>query len=395
MALVDASGTLLARSRIDDDAAGYRQLLELLAEHGDSAENPIPVAIETTRGLLVATLRCGTRHVYSINPLAAARYRKRHGVSRKKSDHLDALMLANILRTDRHAHRPLPEDSELAQAIAVLARAQQDAVWARQHTAKQIRSLLREYYPVALATFAGRKTGLVGPETRAVLTIAPTPTAAARLTIAQIRAALRKAGRQRLIDREAEQIKTAPRSEQAHQPPLVEQALGVQLLALLGQLDAACKAADDLATAVEASFRQHPDAEIPLSFPGVGVHPAARILAETGDDHNRFANARSLKAYAGSAPITRASGKKLYVGRRFVKNNRLNAAGFLWSFAALRASPGANTHYRTRREHGDWHAQALRNLFNRFLGQLYHCLQKHEPFDEHHAFTSLALKPAT
>jgi transposase len=112
------------------------------------------------------------------------------------------------------------------------------------------------------------------------------------------------------------------------------------------------------------------------------------VLAEIGDDRKRFADARSLKAYAGSAPITRASGKKHHVGRRMIKNNRLHNTGYLWAFAALTASPGANAHYRHRRSIGDWHAQAQRHLFNRMLGQLFHCLKTGEQFDEHQAFPS-------
>ncbi|MEU8868965.1 IS110 family transposase [Streptomyces umbrinus] len=388
VALVDQDGTLPAKRRISDDAAGYRLLLDLLVEYGDTADEPIPVAVETSRGLLVAVLRIGERKIFAINPLAAARYRDRHGVSRKKSDPGDALVLANILRTDMHAHRPLPDDSDLARAIAVLARAQQDAVWSRQQIGNQVRSLLREYYPVALDAFLGKQGGLARPEARAVLAAAPTPRAAARLTQPQLRAALKRAGRVRGIDAEAERIKTALRAEQAHQPPLIEDAMGAQLRALLGQLDAACRAVDDLAQAVEASFLQHPDAEIMLSFPGMGVQLGARVLAETGDDRERFADARALKAYAGSAPITRASGKKRFVGRLFIKNNRLVNARHHWAFAALKASPGADAHYRRRRKHGDWHAQAQQHLFNRMIGQLYHCLQTRQPFDEQHAFTS-------
>lgn len=139
IALVDEAGELLAKRRISDDVAGYRMLLELLAAHGDSPESPIPVAIETSRGLLVAALRNSRRKVFAINPLAASGYRDRHGVSRKKSDPGDALVLANILRTDMPVHRPLPADSDQAQAIAVLARAQQDAVWNRQQIGNQIR----------------------------------------------------------------------------------------------------------------------------------------------------------------------------------------------------------------------------------------------------------------
>lgn len=106
VALVDDTGKLLAKCRINDDLDGYRLLLDLLAEHGDTAEAPIPVAIETSRGLLVATLRQGPRKIYAVNPMVASRYRDRHGVSRKKSDPGHALVLANIIRTDAPVHRP-------------------------------------------------------------------------------------------------------------------------------------------------------------------------------------------------------------------------------------------------------------------------------------------------
>ena len=125
IALAGRDGQLLARRRISDDAAGLAALLALLAEHGDTPDAPVPVAIETPRGLLVACLRATGRKVYPVNPMAVARYRDRHSVAGKKSDHGDSFVLANVLRTDLHAHRPLPADTELAQAIAVLARAQQ------------------------------------------------------------------------------------------------------------------------------------------------------------------------------------------------------------------------------------------------------------------------------
>ncbi|WP_320779981.1 IS110 family transposase [Streptomyces sp. CRN 30] len=393
VALVDDAGQLLAKRHITDDATGYKILLDTLAEHGDTDENPIPVALETSRGLLAAVLRTGRRQVFAINPMAAARYRDRHSVSRKKSDPGDALVLANILRTDMHAHRPLPQDSDLARAIAVLARAQQDATWNRQQIANQLRSLLREYYPAALAAVEPWKNGLCRPEAHAFLRLAPTPTRAARLTRIQLQAALKRAGRQRGIEVEAERLREVFRADWAHQPPLVEEALGKQMLALLVQLEAASQAADDLAEAVAEAFPQHPDADIYLSFPGLGVQLGARVLAEIGDDRERFADARGLNAYAGSSPITRASGKKSSVTRRWVKNDRLNHAGYLWAFSAITASPGAKAHYRRRRDdHGDWHAAAQRNLYNRMIGQLYHCLQHREPFDKPTAFpTDLAV----
>jgi transposase len=377
----------VAKRHITDDAAGYKMLLDLLAEYGDTEESPIAVAIETSRGLLVSVLRTGERQVFVINPMAAARYRDRHSVSRKKSDPGDALVLANVLRTNMYAHRPLPQDSALARALAVLARAQQDATWNRQQIANQLRSLLREYYPAALAVVESWKNGLCQREAHEVLKAAPTPATAARLTRTQLQAALKRSGRQRGIAAEAERLREVFRADWARQPQLVEDALGKQMLALLIQLEAACTAADDLAEAVEEAFPQHPDAEIILSFPGLGTQLGARVLAEIGDDRQRFTDARGLKAYAGASPITRASGKKSSITRRWVKNDRLNHAGYLWAFSAITASPGAKAHYRRRRDnYADWHAAAQRNLFNRMIGQLYHCLQHGERFDELAAF---------
>ena len=167
IALVDPEGQLVARLRIAEDAAGYAQLLDLLAEHGDGSEYQVPVAIETSRGLLVAALRATGRPVYAINPMAVARYRERHTIARKKSDHVDAMVLANILRTDMTHHRPLPDDSELAQAIAVLARAQQDAVWDRAQAPNKLRSHLREYYPAACSRPSSRSARAWPPRSHA------------------------------------------------------------------------------------------------------------------------------------------------------------------------------------------------------------------------------------
>ncbi|MFI1377213.1 IS110 family transposase [Streptomyces longwoodensis] len=387
IALVDQDGTQLAKLRISDDSAGFHALLELLARHGDTPEDPIPVAIETPRGLLVACLRVTGRKIYAINPLAAARYRDRSSVARAKSDAADARVLANILRTDMAAHRPLPADSELAQAVAVLARAHQDAVWDKTQMVNRLRSHLREYYPAALAAFHGSGSlGLDSAQARAILAAAPTPAAAARLTRSRLRTLLKRAGRlRRGTEAEAERLREVFRRECLHQLPQVEQAMGKQTQALVQQLDAACRSVDDLAVATEDAFLTHPDAEIITSFPGLSVMSGARVLAEVGDDRDRFADARSLKAYAGAAPVTRASGRSHVVVARTVKNQRLASVGYMWAFAALR-SPEPREHYDRRRAGGERHTAALRNLFNKLLGCLYHCLQSRTIYDPERAF---------
>jgi transposase len=249
--------------------------------------------------------------------------------------------------------------------------------------------LLREYYPAFLEAFQDRRPGgLAHPDAIAVLAIAPTPVQAARLTRPQLTAALRRAGRQRGIAAATVRLQAIFRRTWLHQLPSVEQAMGRQALALLMQLEAAAQAEAELAEATRIVFQQHPDAAIFTSFPGLGEIPSARLLGEIGDDRTRFVDARGLKAYAGAAPVTRASGKKLVVLLRTVKNQRLAAVGYLWSFAAIRLSVGARAHYDRRRVAGDRHTAAQRNLFNRFLGCLFYCLQTNQTYAEERAFPS-------
>ncbi|MFJ8955317.1 IS110 family transposase [Streptomyces sp. NPDC102381] len=387
IALVDKEGAQVAKLRITDDSAGFHALMELLARHGDSAEDPVPVAIETPRGLLVACLRATGRKVYAINPLAAARYRDRASVSRAKSDAADARVLANILRTDRRAHRPLPDDSEAVQAVAVLARAHQDAIWDRQQMINRLRSHLREYFPAALMAFHGPgRPGLDSPRARVILAAAPTPGDTAKLARGQLRALLKRGERPRCgVEAEVERLRTIFRAESLRQLPQVEQALGQQAVALIRQVDAACISVAQLAAATEETFLAHPDAEVITSFPGLSVLSGARVLAEIGDDRERFTDARAMKAYAGAAPVTRASGRSHVVVARTVKNQRLASAGHMWAFAALRTQ-APRAHYDRRRAGGERHTAALRNLFNKLLGCLFHCLQHRTQFDPDRAF---------
>jgi transposase len=254
------------------------------------------------------------------------------------------------------------------------------------NTSNELRSLLREYYPAMLEAAALPSGTLTAPATRELLRIAPTPAAAAKLTTARVAAALRRAGRVRGINQLAAELREILRRPRLRQGPLVEQAMGTPALRLPAALDTECASADEFSRACLDAFRQHPDYAVITSFPGLGDLTGARVLAELGNDHTRFADARAVKAFAGSAPVTRASGRSTVVTRRRIKNDRIASVGFTWAFAALTPSPGARAHYDRRREVGDRHAAALRNLFNRFLGCLYHCIQTGTLYDEATAF---------
>ena len=386
VAIVDDAGTVRARARIGDDATGFTQLLELLATHGRDCQTPIPVAIETAKGLLVANLRAAGVPVFAINPLSVSRYRDRHSPSRAKSDKADALVLANILRTDAAAHRPVPDDSELAASIRVLARAHQDAIWDRMQTAAKLRSLLREYYPAFLATFED----LTSREARASLQLAPSPAEAGRLRKASLAAAIRRAGRRRGIEDTTRRVLAGLKTEQLRQPPLVEAAMAAQARGFARVLDTVVDNIASLEASLETAYLQHPDAAIISSFPGLGTVLGARLLGEIGDDRARFTDARGLKAFAGTAPVTRASGMKTVVTMRVVRNKRLGQAAYLWALPMLAHSPGARAHYDRRRQAGDSYSAAARNLTNRGLGMLHHCLQTGQHYDETTAFPAAA-----
>ncbi len=388
IAVIDETGKLVVKARLDHTAAGRARFLEVLAEAGDSPEDPIPVAIETDKGLWVAALKATGRTVYAINPLAASRYRSRRSVAGAKSDAADAVLLAEILRTDQAAHRPIPADTALAEAVRVLARAQQDAVWARVRLSQQITALLKDFYPAALEAGAALPTGgLARADARLLLAAAPTPARARKLTKPKLQSLLKRAGRTRCLERDVEALHAIFHADHLRQAETVEHAMGLQPAALLGMFEAACAAENALAEEVGAHFERHPDAQVITSFPGLGKLAGARVLAEIGDDRTRFRDARALKAYAGSAPVTRASGKKTLVVHRQVKNKRLNAVGPIWTLVALTHSPGARAHYQARRGRGDWHRQAQRHLFNRLIGCLWHCLQTGMPYNETQALS--------
>jgi transposase len=136
-------------------------------------------------------------------------------------------------------------------------------------------------------------------------------------------------------------------------------------------------------------FEQHPDADILRSLPGLGLILGARVLAEFGDDPNRYRDAKARRNYAGSSPITKQSGKHRVVLARYVRNRRLADALTWWAYSSLKASPGARAFYDRHRAAGNTHHQALRALSNRWVGILHGCLRHRTFYDEHTAWGTL------
>jgi transposase len=348
---------------------------EQLGEDAEAAQ--VLVGIETDRGPWVQALIAAGYRVYAINPLQVARYRERHSVSGAKSDAADAHTLADMVRTDSHQLRPVAGDTAAAEAIKVVTRTHKTLVWERTRHCHRLRHALRDYFPAALEAF----DDLDAPDALELLTKAPDPASAARLTIAQISAVLKRAGR-RQVPAKAARIQAALRSEQLGQPDVVTAAYAASVRASVAVLATLNEQITTLQGQVEAHFGQHPDAEILLSQPGLGPILGARVLAEFGDDPDRYANAKSRKNYAGTSPITRQSGKKKTVMARHVHNDRLIDALGLQAFAALNASPGARAYYDQLRTREVGHQAALRQLANRLVGIVHGCLKTRTCYDE-------------
>ena len=375
--VMNEAGERLTSRRLPEGLDGIGGFHELVAGHVDDP-GEVVVGIETDRGLWVQALVAAGYQVYAINPVAVSRYRDRHTVSGAKSDAGDAKVLADLVRTDRHNHRPVAGDSDLAAGVKVLARGHQNLIWVRTRHTNMLRSALREYYPAALEAF----NDLDHSDALAVLGRGPTPQAGRALTRTQIRAALRRGGRQRNLETRTEAIRTALRTDQLEAPAAVVEAFAAvtkAAVAVLGELNEQIKA---LETELADHFEQHPDADIIRSQPGLGDILGARVLGEFGDDPNRYATAKSRRNYAGTSPITRASGNKRVVLARFIRNQRLADAIDQWAFCSLSASAGCRTFYDQSRAKGDLHHQALRSLGNRLVGILHGCLTHHTPYNE-------------
>ena len=376
--VMDDQGQLLARQRIPEGLDGVTRLHALLADHATTPDQVL-VGIETDRGLLVGALLAAGYQVFAINPKAVDRYRERHAQAGAKSDGADAKVLADLVRTDRHNHRRVAGDSDLAEAVKILARAHHNLIWTRQRLCNQLRSALREYYPAALAAFGA---DLAHPDALAVLAACPTPTAGKALAVDQLVDVLASAGRQRNLHWRAQAIHDALHAPHLAAPAPVADAYAAGVAAMVGVITTLTSQLEALQTTLAKRFKQHPDAKILNSLPGLGVVLGARVLGEFGDDPDRYAHAKARKNYAGTAPITRQSGKRRTVLARFVRNRRLADPLMWWAFCSLSASPGARACYDRHRAQGATHQQALRALANRWVGILHGCLRHRTLYDE-------------
>src|SRR5947207_13573256 len=329
--VMNEAGKVLAKKRLPEGAAGMAGLHELIGRQlGDDDAAEVIIGTETDHGPWVGALVAAGYQVFAVNPLQASRYRERHGVSGAKSDSADAHMLTDMVRTDSHQLRAVAGDSAEAEGLKIVARTHKTLIWERTRQVQRLRHQLLDYFPAALEAF----DDLDAPDTLELLARAPEPARAAKLTRAQVSAVLKRAGRRKITER-ATVILTALRGERLDQPPAVTAAYAVTVRSLIAVITTLNHEVKTLQGQVEADFGRHPDAEVYRSQPGMGAVLGARVLGEFGDDPHRYADGKARRNYAGTSPLTRASGKKKVVAARFICNDRLIDALMAQAFPAL------------------------------------------------------------
>jgi transposase len=377
--LMDASGAVCRRLRVPHTVAGLRRLQGAIATLEPEPQS-VHVAIERPRGLLVRALVDAGYSLYALNPKAVERYRARTRTAGAKSDPADAELLARILLTDRARHEVLHMNSPQAEEVRTIAREDERASRDERRLLNRLRQDLLDVFPEALAAFP-RLTDL---SALAFLARWPSAAAARQLDIAALLTFLRE-HQHGWPERTAARIHAALTAEALTEEPRIAQAragtirLAAEQLLLLHRQRVLWRKELQRLLAGDGA---HPAGAVLLSLPGLDARLAARVLGEVGDTQGRFRSAAALQCYAGTAPITRASGKLRIVAARWSCNRFLRQAVLRWALCSLRVSPWARTFYDMQRGAGKTHFKALRALGNRWLEILHHLLATGQRYDE-------------
>ncbi len=382
LCVVDDRGRRRTQTRVTHDVAGLADLDVELARFG----TPMPIAVERSEGLLVEHLQAAGHIVYPVSPRIAARARERYRVAPVKDDVFDAFVLADTLRHEHDRWRPLAMPSPLLAEIKALTRDRDRLLETQQAVEAQLRMILEAYHPAPARLFSSmdRQVAL------SFVLDYPTPANASRVKTTRMAGFCKRNGytgrvpAQVLAQRLRDNLLTgapgtvAGKSFSAQSFTRVLQLLNEQLAEF-----------DD---AIAAAVGEHPDAPIFASFPGVGPVLTGVLLAEIGEDRNRFPRPEVLLAESGLAPVTRASGRTRSVRFRYAANTRLREACMWWAFNSLKVSPWAAAAFRQARdERGQRYHRALRGLSARWMRILWRCWTDHTPYDQarHTSVTAL------
>ena len=387
MCLLDASGRYIAERDIAHGGAALSEACDWLLEKTGAQPEEIGVAIETPRGPVVEIFVERGFQVHSINPKQLDRFRDRFTVAGAKDDSRDAHVLGDALRTDPRAFRLLSLEEPLLIELREWSRMLEDLQQERTRLTNRMRDQLWRYYPQALEL-----TDDLGADWFLdVWEKAPTPAKASRAKERTI-ASILKTHRIRRLDA-AEVLRILGQKALWVAPGTAEAAcahistVAARLQLINKQIKEAHRQLDELCGKFEASAESSPgqmceqrDVAILRSLPGIGRINLATLLAE-GWDLLRRRDYHALRILSGSAPVTRQSGKKRLVTRRYACNNRLQNAMYHWARVAMQHDPTSRHRYSELRKRGHSHARALRGLADRLLYVLCTLLERQTLFD--------------
>lgn len=374
LTIIDSTGDIVDRWAFTHHETGITDTLTRLAVHG--AAKDLPVAIESSNGLLVERLLAGGHPVVPIHPNAFNAARPRWGASRAKTDPGDSYKLADYLRTDGHRLRRLTLPDEHTRDLQQLVRLRADHVAAKVAATNQLADLLARHWPGAGTLWAN----LDSPICLAFLTDYPTWTSARRLGAARMArfcSRHRYAGRRTPAELLA-RLRAAPQPAQPAVSDTVAEQLVTAQVALLRSL---LTTISDLNSAIETATAAHPRAGLFAQLPRVGRIHLAQLLAEIGPILDRALTVEQACAEAGITPVTDASGKSHNVEYRYAVNSRARQTLTSWADNSRHAAPWAGDAYRAARNRGKRHPHAIRILARSWMHVLWACWENNSAYE--------------
>lgn len=371
--VINSQRDIISEQVVDHNGSAISNFLTWLTKLSNDKPALIALSIEMPHGALVESLIERGFAVFSINPKQMDRFRDRFSVAGSKDDRLDALVLADSLRTDEHCFHRIQTDDPWTIQLREWSRAEQDTVEDINRAMNQFRQLLHRYFPQLLTLSPSADE----PWLWELLEAGPTPQEAAKLKPTRIRKILSK---HRIRRCSAEEVQEQLRTSPLRLAPGSADAISKHALLLLPKLRLLTAQRKNIATQIQQLLEtlskpepgqpeQHRDAKILLSCPGVGRIIAATMLAEASEAiRNRDYHA--LRGYAGAAPITRRSGKQHIVIMRKACNPRLRDALYHWARVASMHEPRCKEQYSQMRQKGQTHGRALRGIGDRLLHML-------------------------
>jgi len=376
--LVDDGGNKLDTFTIEHSQRGFDTVHQHILKRAGSAE-AVQVAIETKDSLIVDFLCEQGYTLHFINPKLTDRFRDRYRMSNSKDDNFDAFVLASALRTDAALFNALPPLDEQSLIVRVLTRTREGLIRRKVAVENELTTYFKRYFPLALKLFGG----IDNAEAIAFLAIYPTYAQARTASVTQIATILNKSGRSdNVATKHAAAVHEKLKEQQPTPSREVEKAYPLAVKPLLRQLDNILSEIADLDKEIKKAYSDHPNKDLLDSLPGIADKLGPVIGSEIGIDMSRFSSLKTLKAFAGTSPVTKQSGKYRKVCIRRACNSHLRRAFHLAAQGAIIKAGWARELYDRLKSQGKSHGRALRAVADQQIEILYAVLTRRTPYDE-------------